>query len=99
RDDLVTGVQTCALPIYYFSPVAVGHVFANKWDEALNNGAILGMVDFGELDHLQNADQKFWPSVGMSVAQTRNLYGLVYPMAVMRSEERCAGNARSERSM
>ena len=43
----------------------------------------LGMVDFGEMDHVRNADQKFWPSTGMSVAQTRNLFGLVYPLAVV----------------
>jgi alpha-glucosidase len=67
----------------YFSASAVDHVFAVKWNGALTNGAMLGMVDFGELDHVRNADQKFWPSTGMSVAQTRNLFGLVYPLAVM----------------
>ena len=56
------------------------YVFAEKWSDAIENGAILGMVDFGELDHVRNADHKFWPSLGMSVAQTRNLYGLVYPL-------------------
>jgi hypothetical protein len=53
---------------------AVDHVFAVKWSDALKNGAILGMVDFGEMDHVRNADQKFWPSIGMSVAETRNLF-------------------------
>ena len=67
----------------YFSARAVDHVFAVKWNDALTNGAILGMVDFGEMDHVRNADQKFWPSNGMSVAQTRNLFGLVYPLAVV----------------
>jgi alpha-glucosidase len=67
----------------YFSARAVDHVFAVKWTDALTNGAILGMVDFGEMDHVRNADQKFWPSNGMSVAQTRNLFGLVYPLAVV----------------
>src|SRR5204862_5969707 len=67
----------------YFSARAVDHVFAVKWTDALTNGAILGMVDFGEMDHIRNADHKFWPSLGLSVAQTRNLYGLVYPMSVI----------------
>ena len=67
----------------YFSSAAVNHVFAAKWDEPLRNGAILGMVDFGELDHLKDPERKFWPSLGLSVAQTRNLFGLVYPMAVV----------------
>jgi alpha-glucosidase len=67
----------------YFSTRAVDHVFAVKWSDALTNGAALGMVDFGELDHVRNADQKFWPSIGMSVAETRNLFGLVYPLAVV----------------
>ena len=67
----------------YFSPRAVDHVFAVKWNDALKDGTILGMVDFGEMDHVRNADQKFWPSIGMSVAQTRNLFGLVYPLAVV----------------
>ena len=66
----------------YFSKAAVDYVFSVKWDEAIENGAILGMVDFGEMDHVQNGDQKFWPSLGLSVAQTRNLFGLVYPLAV-----------------
>src|SRR6516162_1328728 len=67
----------------YFSARAVDHVFAVKWNDALKNGALLGMVDFGEMDHVRNADQKFWPSIGMSVAETRNLFGLVYPLAVV----------------
>ena len=65
----------------YFSPRAVDHVFTVKWNDALTNGAILGMVDFGEMDHVRNADQKFWPSNGMSVAQTRNLFGLGWSRA------------------
>jgi alpha-glucosidase len=67
----------------YFSASAVDHVFAVKWSDALKNGVLLGMVDFGEMDHVRNADQKFWPSIGMSVAETRNLFGLVYPLAVV----------------
>jgi alpha-glucosidase len=67
----------------YFSPRAVKYVFNAKWKDAVDNGAILGMVDFGELDHIRNPDQKYWPSLGMTVAQTRNLYGLVYPMSVI----------------
>jgi alpha-glucosidase (family GH31 glycosyl hydrolase) len=67
----------------YFSKAAVDYVFSVKWDKAIENGAILGMVDFGEMDHVQGDEQKFWPSVGLSVAQTRNLFGLVYPLAVV----------------
>ena len=67
----------------YFSPSAVEYVFSKKWNEAIENGVILGMVDFGELDHINDEDEKFWPSLGMSVAKTRNLYGLVYPLSVM----------------
>ena len=67
----------------YFSEAAVNHVFSVKWDKVIKNGAILGMVDFGEMDHVQNADRKYWPSLGMSVAQTRNLFGLAYALAVV----------------
>jgi alpha-glucosidase (family GH31 glycosyl hydrolase) len=67
----------------FFSESAVNHIFSVKWDDAIKNGAILGMVDFGEMDHVQNAHQKYWPSVGLSVAETRNLFGLVYPLAVV----------------
>lgn len=67
----------------YFSSPAVEHVFASKWDDALRNGMLLGMVDFGEMDHLPDTNLKFWPSLKMSVAQTRNLFGLVYPLAIM----------------
>jgi alpha-glucosidase len=75
----------------YFSPRAVDYVFEDKWSDAIENGAILGMVDFGELDHIHNADHKFWPSLGMSVAQTRNLYGLVYPQSVIDGVQKRAG--------
>src|SRR5262245_32882727 len=67
----------------YFSPSAVEHVFDAKWDDLIRNGAILGMVDFGEMDRVQNPEGKFWPSLGMSVAQTRNLYGLVYAQSII----------------
>jgi alpha-glucosidase (family GH31 glycosyl hydrolase) len=67
----------------FFSPRAVDYVFAEKWEEALDNGVILGMVDFGELDGIGNPERKFWPSLGLSVAQTRNLFSLVYPLAVV----------------
>lgn len=85
RDTNVEDVENKSSVAYldYFSERAVDHVFAVKWTDALKNGAILGMVDFGEMDHVRNADQKFWPSTGMSVAQTRNLFGLVYPLAVV----------------
>jgi alpha-glucosidase len=67
----------------YFSQNAVDYVFATKWERALANGAILGMVDFGEMDKVPYLPQKHWPSLGMSVAKTRNLFGLVYPLAVV----------------
>jgi alpha-glucosidase len=78
----------------YFSPSAVDHVFNFKWDGAIRNGAILGMVDFGEMDHLPNAENKFWPSLGLSVAQTRNLYGLVYPLSIINGVQKRNGGGR-----
>jgi alpha-glucosidase len=52
------------------------------------------MVDFGELDHIENPEAKFWPSLGLSVAQTRNLYGLVYPLSIIeRVLQRSGGRA------
>jgi alpha-glucosidase len=85
RDANVEEVEDKSSVAYldYFSTRAVDHVFAVKWTNAIKNGAALGMVDFGELDHVRNADQKFWPSINMSVAETRNLFGLVYPLAVV----------------
>ena len=85
RDEHVEedGDRSSVAYLDYFSVDAVEHIFTEKWEDAINNGAILGMVDFGELDHMRNAEQKFWPSLGLSVAQTRNLFGLVYPMAVV----------------
>jgi alpha-glucosidase len=67
----------------FFSPSAVDYIFEAKWNRAITNGAILGMVDFGELDHLPDSETKYWPSIGMSVAKTRNLFGLVYPLSVV----------------
>ena len=78
----------------YFSPSAVDHIFKTKWTEAIKNGAILGMVDFGEMDHIDDTDQKFWPSLGMSVAQTRNLYGLVYPLSIINEIQKLNGDSR-----
>ena len=85
RDASVEEVEDKSSVAYldYFSTRAVDHVFAVKWTDVIKNGAALGMVDFGELDHVRNADQKFWPSINMSVAETRNLFGLVYPLAVV----------------
>lgn len=67
----------------FFSSKAVDYLFAKKWEPALANGVILGMVDFGEMDNIPYLAQRFWPSIGMSVAKTRNLFGLVYPSAVL----------------
>lgn len=67
----------------FFSPRAVDYLFASKWEKALRNGVILGMVDFGELDRIADTQNKFWPSIGLSVAQTRNLFSLVYPLSVV----------------
>lgn len=67
----------------YFSRKAVDYLFAEKWERALANGVILGMVDFGEMDKVPYLPQKYWPSLGMSAAKTRNLFGLVYPLAVV----------------
>lgn len=78
----------------FFSAAAVDHVFKSKWSGAIGNGVILGMVDFGELDHISDAASKFWPSLGMSVAETRNLYGLVYPLSIMeRTLKRSGGRS------
>jgi alpha-glucosidase len=79
----------------YFSPSAVDHIFKAKWNEAIRNGAILGMIDFGEMDHIRNTESKFWPSVGLSVAQSRNLYGLVYPLSIIDAvQKRTGGSGR-----
>lgn len=67
----------------FFSAKAVDYLFATKWEPALANGVILGMVDFGEMDNIPYLGQRFWPSIGMSVAKTRNLFGLVYPLSVV----------------
>ena len=67
----------------YFSSHAVDYLFSTRWERALSNGVILGMVDFGEMDHVTDAENKYWPSVGLSVANTRNLFGLVYPLSVV----------------
>ena len=67
----------------FFSPRAVDYLFASKWEKALKNGLILGMVDFGELDRIEDTQSKFWPSIGLSVARTRNLFSLVYPLSVV----------------
>jgi alpha-glucosidase len=67
----------------YFSPRAVDYVFASRWERAIKNGTILGMVDFGEMDKIADLENKFWPSLGISVAKTRNLFGLVYPLSIM----------------
>ncbi len=76
----------------YFSAHAVDHVFATRWERALRNGVNLGMVDFGEMDHLADSNNKYWPSLGMSVAKTRNLFGLVYPLSIVAGVIRRTGD-------
>ena len=78
-----TGQNSSVSYLDYFSPQAVNYLFAAKWEKALKNGLLLGMVDFGEMDNFSDATDKFWPSLGMSVVETRNLFGLAYPMSVV----------------
>jgi alpha-glucosidase len=75
----------------YFSSRAVDHVFAAKWEKAIKSGAILGMVDFGEMDRIPSPEHKYWPSLGLTVAETRNLFGLVYPLSVVNGVRRRTG--------
>lgn len=83
----------------FFSPKAVNYLFAAKWDRALANGTILGMIDFGEMDNIPFLGQRFWPSLGVSVAKTRNLFALVYPLSIVngvmqRTGDRSTGMVR-----
>ena len=68
--------------------LAVKELFA----DALKHGASLGMLDFGELHHVTNQQNKFWPSIKMSVADTRNLFALVYPQSMMDEFMRLSGS-------
>jgi len=69
--------------IDYFAPAASDYIFEHKWQPILAAGAYCGMVDFGELTYVPDQGGTFWPSRRESVQDTRNLYGLVYPLSLI----------------
>jgi alpha-glucosidase len=75
-----------------FNQMGVRLAVEGLFADALKNGAVLGMLDFGELHHVTNQDKKFWPSIKMSVADTRNLFALAYPQSVMNEFMRLSGS-------
>lgn len=75
-----------------FNQIGVRHAVEELFADALKNGAVLGMLDFGELHHVTNQDSKFWPSIKMSVADTRNLFALAYPQSMMDEFMRLSGS-------
>lgn len=78
--------------IDWFNPKAVEFYLERKWKAALKSGVFLGMADFGELDNIVDGDKKFWPSIkGLSVEETRNIFGLVYPTALVEAVQRIVG--------
>ena len=78
----------------FFNPRATEDFFAHTWTKTLNNGGLLGMADFGELDHLKDADKKLWPSLGLPASVTRNIYSLAYAEGIVGTWQKKSG-ARS----
>jgi alpha-glucosidase len=80
--------------IDFFNPHAAADFFAHTWTPTLNNGGLLGMADFGELDHLTDPDKKLWPSLGLPATVTRNVYSLAYAEGLVGTWQKQSG-ARS----
>lgn len=86
-DDAGTKPEDSAY-VDFFNPAAGKFFVERKWKPGIDSGIVLGMADFGELDYIENADKKFWPSLGLSVAETRNIYGLAYGTAMVENARR-----------
>src|SRR5207302_745252 len=77
--------------IDFFSPRAARAFVAHEWAAPLKNGVALGMADFGEMDHIKQPDQRFWPSLDAPVSRTRNIYALAYGEAMVRGCQSITG--------
>jgi alpha-glucosidase len=75
----------------WFSKRATADFFEATWGAAMRSGVILGMADFGELDHLKDADKKFWPSLAQPASVTRNIYSLAYADGLIESARKASG--------
>lgn len=89
--------------IDFFSRSATRTFLQHEWAEGLKPGTVnrdgsrepavyLGMADFGEMDHLTEADRKQWPSIGMPVSQTRNVYALAYAQGLIDGAQNITGH-------
>src|SRR6185369_12093016 len=75
----------------WFSKAATKDFFDHTWGPFVPNGIILGMADFGELDHLKDADKKFFPSLNLPASQVRNVYSLAYADGLIESTRKANG--------
>lgn len=77
----------------FFNLKAARDFVACEYSQALKDGAVLGMADFGELDHLSHSHTRFWPSLGSSwsAEELRNLYALAYAEALIDGSMRVTG--------
>lgn len=79
----------------FFNPKAAEIFFTRKWAKALENrgppSAVFGMADFGEMDHVEKPETKFFPSVNLSVAQARNIFALAYGVGMVHNARKVSG--------
>lgn len=75
----------------FFNAKAAEDFVKYEWMEAFRNGIVLGMADFGEMDHLKDPERRFWPSLELPVSATRNLYALAYGEAMVKAAQALAG--------
>jgi alpha-glucosidase len=77
----------------FFNPKASRAFLDCQLKNSLKKGTDLGMADFGEMDHVADSNQKYWPSLGKeySVEKMRNLYALAYADAVVGGSQDLTG--------
>ncbi len=78
----------------YFSDAASDLFFDRLWRPTLEHGGEIGMVDFGELQYVPDGARDTFPSLGRSVDEVRNVYGLVYAEQLITRAARFAGGRK-----
>jgi alpha-glucosidase len=77
--------------IDFFNGAAAKEFVRHEWASHLKDGVVLGMADFGELDNLDDAVKKVWPSVGLPASDTRLIYSLAYADGLIEGARKVTG--------
>ena len=93
--DDQSGKSDLTAYVDFFNPAAVKEYHKAELARAYRDGVVLGMADFGEMDHLEDPAHRHWPSVSAPVSEMRNYFGLAYTSAMVNSYQAISGKRPS----